>query len=102
MACRQTGFAMLCGGTVQEAHDTAAIAQMATLRSRVPFMHFFDGFRTSHEVSKIELLQPADLAKLIDPACIDAHRKRGLTPDATNAANTSRHSSSGMCESRGA
>jgi pyruvate-ferredoxin/flavodoxin oxidoreductase len=82
MACRQTGFAMLAAGSVQEAQDTAAIAQMATLRSRVPFMHFFDGFRTSHEVSKIELLAPAVLAKLIDPACIDAHRKRGLTPDA--------------------
>lgn len=82
MACRQTGFAMLAAGSVQEAQDTAAIAQIATLRSRVPFMHFFDGFRTSHEVSKIALLQPADLAKLIDNPCIDAHRKRGLTPDA--------------------
>jgi pyruvate-ferredoxin/flavodoxin oxidoreductase len=82
MACRQTGFAMLCGGSVQEAQDTAAIAQIATLRSRVPFMHFFDGFRTSHEVSKIALLQPADLEKLISPACIQAHRQRGLTPDA--------------------
>lgn len=82
MACRQTGFAMLAGGSVQEAQDTAVIAQMATLRSRVPFMHFFDGFRTSHEVSKIALLQPADLEKLIDAACVDAHRRHGLTPDA--------------------
>jgi pyruvate-ferredoxin/flavodoxin oxidoreductase len=56
MACRQVGFAMLCANSVQEAHDFACIGQAATLRSRVPFLHFFDGFRTSHEVSKIEYL----------------------------------------------
>ena len=61
MACRQTGFAMLCSGSVQEAHDLAAIAHAATLESRVPFLHFFDGFRTSHEVRKIETLDDDDL-----------------------------------------
>jgi pyruvate-ferredoxin/flavodoxin oxidoreductase len=81
MACRQTGFAMLCGGSVQEAQDTAVISQMVTLRSRVPFLHFFDGFRTSHEVSKIELLSDEDLKALIDEECILANRDRALTPD---------------------
>jgi pyruvate-ferredoxin/flavodoxin oxidoreductase len=81
MACRQTGFAMLCGGSVQEAQDTAVISQMVTLRSRVPFLHFFDGFRTSHEVSKIELLSDEDLQSLIDEESILANRGRALTPD---------------------
>ncbi len=81
MACRQTGFAMLCGGSVQEAQDTAVIAQMVTLRSRVPFLHFFDGFRTSHEVAKIELLSDDDLRSRIDESGIHAHRNRALTPD---------------------
>jgi pyruvate-ferredoxin/flavodoxin oxidoreductase len=81
MACRQTGFAMLCGGSVQEAQDTAVISQMATLRSRIPFLHFFDGFRTSHEVSKISLLSDEDLSSLIDESGIAAHRDRALTPD---------------------
>ena len=81
MACRQTGFAMLCGGSVQEAQDTAVISQMVTLRSRIPFLHFFDGFRTSHEVSKIELLSDEDLQALIDDESILANRDRVLTPD---------------------
>lgn len=81
MACRQTGFAMLCGGSVQEAQDTAVISQMVTLRSRVPFLHFFDGFRTSHEVSKISLLSDDDLKSLIDEDSIQANRSRSLTPD---------------------
>ena len=81
MACRQTGFAMLCGGSVQEAQDLAVISQMSTLKSRVPFMHFFDGFRTSHEVSKIALISDDDLRALIDEDSIDAHRARALTPD---------------------
>jgi pyruvate-ferredoxin/flavodoxin oxidoreductase len=81
MACRQTGFAMLCGGSGQEAQDTAVISQMVTLRSRVPFLHFFDGFRTSHEVSKIALLSDDDLRALIDDDCIRANRDRALTPD---------------------
>ena len=81
MACRQTGFAMLCGGSVQEAQDTAVISQMVTLRSRIPFLHFFDGFRTSHEVSKISLISDDDLRALIDDSGIAAHRDRALTPD---------------------
>src|SRR5512138_2264711 len=81
MACRQTGFAMLCSGSVQEAHDFAAIAQRATLRSRVPFLHYFDGFRTSHELAKIEKLTDDDLRSLLDDDLIAAHRKRALTPD---------------------
>ena len=81
MACRQTGFAMLCSGSVQEAQDLAAVSHAATLRARVPFLHFFDGFRTSHEVAKIERIGDEDLAKLVDPAAIAAHRSRGLSPD---------------------
>jgi pyruvate-ferredoxin/flavodoxin oxidoreductase len=81
MACRQTGFALLCSNSVQEAHDFACIAQTATLRARVPFLHFFDGFRTSHEVAKIEALTDADLRFLMDEEAIAAHRRRALTPD---------------------
>ncbi len=82
MACRQTGFALLASGSVQEAHDFAAIGQRATLRSRVPFLHFFDGFRTSHEVSKIEQLTDDDLRQLITSDLVEAHRRRALSPDA--------------------
>jgi pyruvate-ferredoxin/flavodoxin oxidoreductase len=81
MACRQTGFAMLCSNSVQEAHDFAAIGQMATLRSRVPVLHYFDGFRTSHEVAGIEELTDDDLRALLDEKAIAAHRERALTPD---------------------
>jgi pyruvate-ferredoxin/flavodoxin oxidoreductase len=81
MACRQTGFAMLCANSVQEAHDFSAIAHAATLESRIPFMHFFDGFRTSHEVSKIKELSDDDLRSLISEDAITAHRERALTPD---------------------
>jgi len=81
MACRQTGFAMLGSTSVQEAHDLAAVAHAATLRARVPFIHFFDGFRTSHELSRVELLTDDDLRALIDDALVRAHRARGLTPD---------------------
>ena len=81
MACRPTGFAMLGAASVQEAHDFAAIAHAATLESRVPFLHFFDGFRTSHEVSKIYELSDEDLRALLPEAPIAAHRARALTPD---------------------
>ena len=81
MACRQTGFALLASGSVQEAHDFACIGQAATLRSRVPFLHFFDGFRTSHEVDKIEELRDDDLRAMMDDDLIRAHRLRALTPD---------------------
>ncbi len=81
MAARSTGFALLSSGSVQEAHDFAAIAQAATLRSRVPFLHFFDGFRTSHEINKIEMLTDEDLRTLVDDELVRAHRARGLSPD---------------------
>ena len=81
MACRQTGFALLCSNSVQEAHDMAAVAHASTLESRIPFLHYFDGFRTSHEVAKIEQLTDDDLRALIQEPPIYAHRQRGLTPD---------------------
>ncbi len=81
MAARQTGLALLAGGSVQEAHDMAAVAHAATLESRVPFLNFFDGFRTSHEVAKIEELADEDLAAMVDQGAIDAHRQRALSPD---------------------
>ena len=81
MACRQTGMAMLASATVQEAHDFAAIGQAATLASRVPVMHFFDGFRTSHEVSKIEPLDDDKLRAMIPTDLVEAHRNNGLSPD---------------------
>jgi pyruvate-ferredoxin/flavodoxin oxidoreductase len=81
MACRQTGFAMLSSDSVQQAHDFALIAQSATLRSRVPFLHYFDGFRTSHEVSKIEMLNDEDLRSMVTDELVATHRKRALSPD---------------------
>ncbi len=81
MACRQTGFALFCASSVQEAHDFACIGQAATLQGRVPFLHFFDGFRTSHEVTKIEELTDDDLRSLLNDQLIVAHRRRGLSPD---------------------
>lgn len=81
MAARSTGFALLCSASVQEAHDFALIAARASLESRIPFMHFFDGFRTSHEVQKVELLTDEDLRSLIPDELVFAHRSRALTPD---------------------
>ena len=81
MAARTTGFAMLAAASVQEAQDMAMVAHMATLKSRVPFLHFFDGFRTSHEVNKIELLFEDDVRSLIDEDLVVAHRGRALNPD---------------------
>ncbi|WP_066423971.1 pyruvate:ferredoxin (flavodoxin) oxidoreductase [Anabaena sp. 4-3] len=81
MAARGTGFAMLCSGSVQETYDFAVIANAATLETRVSFLHFFDGFRTSHEVQKIELLSDNDLRSLINEDQIFAHRARALSPD---------------------
>jgi pyruvate-ferredoxin/flavodoxin oxidoreductase len=80
-AARATGFAFLASNSVQEAQDMALIAQASTLRSRVPFLHFFDGFRSSHEISKIERLDEADLRALIDDETVTAHRSRALSPD---------------------
>jgi len=81
MAARQTGFALLCSNSVQEAHDFTAIAQAATLTSRVPFLHFFDGFRTSHEVATVEVLDDDDLRRLITDEMVASHRARALTPE---------------------
>jgi pyruvate-ferredoxin/flavodoxin oxidoreductase len=81
MAARSTGFALLASNSVQEAHDLAAIAHAATLESRVPFLHFFDGFRISHEVAKIELMGDEDLHKIINHDKVQEHRRRAMTPD---------------------
>jgi len=81
MACRQTGWAMLASNNVQEVMDMALIAHASTLRSRVPFLHFFDGFRTSHELQKIEELSYDDMHQMIDDDLVAEHRKRGLTPE---------------------
>jgi pyruvate-ferredoxin/flavodoxin oxidoreductase len=81
MAARMTGWAMLCSSSVQEAHDLALIAQNATLASRIPFVHFFDGFRTSHEVSKIEMLADDEVRAMIDDDLVCAHRRRALNPN---------------------
>jgi pyruvate-ferredoxin/flavodoxin oxidoreductase len=81
MAVRGTGWSMLSSGSVQEAQDFAVIAHAATLKSRIPFVHFFDGFRTSHEVNKIEAVDGETLSLMIDRSAIVEHRKRGLNPD---------------------
>ncbi len=81
MAVRATGFAQLCSGSVQEAHDLALIAHAATLECRLPFVHFFDGFRTSHEISTIESIPDGVLEAMVDEERIAAHRARGLDPD---------------------
>ena len=81
MAARTTGFAFLAASSVQEAHDMALIAQATTLRARIPFVHFFDGFRTSHEVNKIEFLTDEQIKSMIDDGLVIAHRNRGLNPD---------------------
>lgn len=81
MAARTTGFAMLASATVQEAHDMALIAQATTLRARLPFIHFFDGFRTSHEVNKINLLSDDQIREMINDELVIAHRERSLNPD---------------------
>ncbi|MGC9398736.1 MAG: pyruvate:ferredoxin (flavodoxin) oxidoreductase [Anaerolineae bacterium] len=81
MSARNTGFALLASNSVQEAQDFAVIAQAATLKTRVPFVHFFDGFRTSHEINKIEQLTEDDLKAMIDDHLVRAHRERALNPD---------------------
>src|SRR5512136_957526 len=81
MACRSTGWAMLASNNPQEVMDLALVSQAATLRSRVPFLHFFDGFRTSHEIRKIEELADSDIRAMIDDDLVSAHRQRALNPD---------------------
>ena len=83
MAVRQTGFALLSSASVQEAHDLALVAQAATLRTRVPFLHFFDGFRTSHELNTVEMLDDDVLRALVPESLVRAHRSRALTPGAS-------------------
>ncbi|MFO7161165.1 MAG: pyruvate:ferredoxin (flavodoxin) oxidoreductase, partial [[Clostridium] cellulosi] len=80
-ACRQTGFAMLCSGNVQEVMDLAAVAHLSAIKGRVPFLHFFDGFRTSHEVQKIEVWDYEDLKSMVDMDAVEAFRKRALNPE---------------------
>ena len=80
-ACRQTGFAMLCTSSVQEVMDLGAVAHLAAIKGRVPFMHFFDGFRTSHEIQKIEIWDYDDLKDMCDMDAVDAFRKRALNPN---------------------
>ena len=81
MSCRQTGFAMLCEGSVQEVMDLAGVAHLSTIKSRVPFLNFFDGFRTSHEIQKIAMLENDDLAPLVDQEALKEFRSRALSPE---------------------
>ena len=81
MACRQTGFAMFCSGSVQEVMDLTAVPHLATLKTEIPFVNFFDGFRTSHEYHKIEMMEQEEIAKLVDPADIKRFRDRALSPE---------------------
>ncbi len=81
MACRQTGYAMMCAGNVQEVMDLGAVAHLSTLKSRIPFLHFFDGFRTSHEIQKIEVWDDADLADMIDWDAVQEFKNRALNPE---------------------
>lgn len=81
MACRQTGFSLLCSNSVQEAMDLGAIAHLSAIKSSVPFLHFFDGFRTSHEIQKIELLDYDDLKKLVDMEALQKFRDNALNPE---------------------
>ena len=91
MACRSTGFAMLCSGSGQEANDMALISHAASLESSVPFMHFFDGFRTSHEVSKIAVLGDEVLKEMVDPKHVRHFRDRALSPDAPSVRGTAQN-----------
>ena len=81
MSARQTGFALLASNSVQEAMDLALVAHLSTLKSRVPFMHFFDGFRTSHEIQKVDVIDYADMAKLVDWKALEEFRNRALNPE---------------------
>ncbi len=91
MACRQTGFAMLCAGSVQETMDMALVSQQATLKSRIPFLHFFDGFRTSHEVQKVEEISFDQMREMIDNSLVAAHKQRALCPDRPQISGTSQN-----------
>ena len=99
MAARSTGFAMLCASSVQEAHDFAAVSHAATLRARVPFLHFFDGFRTSHEINRIELLGDDDLQSLIQRR---GHRRPQSSPTPPDRTRGARHRTESRCVLPGA
>ena len=92
MSTRQTGFAMLCEGSVQEVMDLSGVAHLSTIKSRVPFLNFFDGFRTSHEIQKIEALENEDLAPLVDQEALAEFRQRALNPDAPVTRGTAENS----------
>ena len=91
MAVRQTGFAMLAANTVQQAHDFSLISQAATLNSRVPFLHFFDGFRTSHEINKIAMIDDETIGSMIDKEAVEQFHRRGLTPDTPSVRGTAQN-----------
>ncbi|MCP5160923.1 MAG: pyruvate:ferredoxin (flavodoxin) oxidoreductase [Hahellaceae bacterium] len=91
MATRATGFALLASNSVQEAHDLALIAQAATLEGRIPVLHFFDGFRTSHEISKIAMIEDATICSMFSPSALAAHRARGMSPEHPNVRGTSQN-----------
>ncbi len=91
MTCRETGFAMLCSSSVQEVMDLALIAQRSTLASLVPFIHFFDGFRTSHEIQKVEELTFDDMSAMVDEKLVARHRARALTPDRPQISGTAQN-----------
>ncbi|MFW6218306.1 MAG: pyruvate:ferredoxin (flavodoxin) oxidoreductase, partial [Verrucomicrobiota bacterium] len=91
MACRQTGFALLASNSVQEAQDLALIAHAATLKARIPFLHFFDGFRTSHEVNKIELIEDGVIEAMLDSEAIHRIRANSLTPDRPSIRGTAQN-----------
>ncbi|MDO5713805.1 MAG: pyruvate:ferredoxin (flavodoxin) oxidoreductase [Tissierellia bacterium] len=91
MAARATGFALLAAGSVQEVMDLAGVAHLASIKGRVPFVHFFDGFRTSHEIQKIELMDYDDLAKLVDQDAVRAFKQRALGPDAPEVRGTAQN-----------
>ena len=80
-ACRQTGYAMLCSGNVQEVMDLGAAAHLSAIKSRVPFLHFFDGFRTSHEIQKIKVWDYNELAEMVDMDAVNVFRRRSLNPE---------------------
>lgn len=91
MATRQTGFALLSSSSVQEAMDLAAVAHLSAIKGRVPFLHFFDGFRTSHEIQKIEVLDYEDLAKLVDYDAVNEFRARSLNPNKPKTMGTAQN-----------
>ncbi len=88
MACRQTGFAQLCSASVQECMDLGAVAHLSAIKGSIPFMHFFDGFRTSHEIQKIEVLEYEDLGKLVDWDAVQAFKNHALNPEHPTARST--------------